>query len=173
MKLSYTVLEQTFSTADTDRLEEDLVAGAVKVLAQGFGVAEKSILYLLQNGWSQSLQDSFAGPRAKAIKDGEDEDSVNEVILGAVKKRVDSIRDGLLTAGSGHGRDPIRSVGLQMLQDHLARKGKAVPKDKTKRAEMLDAWINQKRPEIEAEIARRRKAKLEEADIDDLDFSDL
>lgn len=168
MKLSYTVLSTTFATADTDRLEDqEVLTGAVRVLANGFNIAEKSVWYLLQNGWSQSLQDSFAGPRAKAIKDGEDKDIVNEVILSSIEKRVTAIRDGML-ASSGGGRDPIRSVGLQMLQEFVRSKGKTLPKDKVKKAEMLDKWIAVKRIEIEAEIARRRKMKGPEVELDDL-----
>src|SRR5881394_2570940 len=88
MRLSYTYAEEAFASNELDESDE-LTRGGIKVLAQGLGVAEKSIHYLLQNGWSQSIQDAFAGPRAKALKDGlgADSNAMKDIILAAASKR--------------------------------------------------------------------------------------
>ena len=72
MRLSYTYLEEAFASNELDESDE-LTLGAIKVLAQGLGVAEKSIHYLLQNGWSQSIQDAFAAWRAIVLQPNIDE----------------------------------------------------------------------------------------------------
>lgn len=136
---------------------------------------KEAMAYLLQNGWSQSLQDSFAGPRAKAINDGEDETTVNALIQSCIEKRCDNILAGKLTAGTGGGRDPIRSVAKQML-DATTRQvdhnnfGKKLPKDKTKLKALLDRFVEKHLDEIKAEIAERRKNKTtEEIDLEWMD----
>ena len=174
MKLSYTYKSSVFSTRDTDSLkkeDQEALAYCVEILAKIYGVHPKSIYYLLQNGWSQSLQDSYAGARAKAVKDGESEGVIDEVVLSSIEKRIKGLVEGLLSASGGGGRDPIKSVGLQMLQSFAAERGKTVPSDKEKRAKMLEAYIKQNREKIEAEIARRRSVKGDELDLDDLEVA--
>ena len=172
MKLSYTYDSNVFATADTDRYkkkeEQEALTLCLQTLADALGINIKSVGYLLQNGWSQSLQDSYAGPRAKAIKDGESESRVLEVILACLQKRTKAIRDGALSATPGGGRDPIKSVGLQMLESFVASKNKSMPRDKDKRAALLDSYIKQNRAAIDAEIAKRKAAKGAEITIDDL-----
>ena len=166
MKLTYAQLGQTFETKDCS--EDDLVRGAVKVLADGFGLHEQSIHYLLQNGWSQSLQDSFAGPRAKAIKDREDEATIEEVVLSSIAKRVESIKAGLLSASGSNGRDPIKTVAKDLLQKKADSLGKRLPKDKNALAKLIDTYIATSRPTIDAEIRKRRLFGQDEVSLDDI-----
>lgn len=173
MKLTYAQLGQTFETADSDQLAtqpgyEGVVDGAVKALAIGLGLHEKSIHYLLQNGWSQSLQDSFAGPRAKAKADKEDDAVVEEIILSSIAKRVESIKAGLLSASGSNGRDPIKTVAKDLLQKKAESLGKRLPKDKDKLAKLVDVYIAANRQSIDAEIRKRRISGQDEVSLDDI-----
>jgi len=170
MKLSYTWNNQTYSTADSDRFDpeqKEAVETAVSVLGTTFKIHPKSIWYLLQYGWSQSLQDAYAQTRAKAIKDGE---NIEDAVLASLEKRVRSIRDGLLSASGGGGRDPVRSVGLAMLKAHVQSKNRSLPKDKDKLKVMLDKFIELNREKIDQEIASRKRNNGPEADLDDLEM---
>lgn len=179
MKLTYAQLGQVFETRDSDQLalnevhgptdqDQDAIKGAVKVLATAFGLHEKSIHYLLQNGWSQSLQDSFAGPRAKAIKDREDEATIEAVILSSIAKRVESIKAGLLSASGSNGRDPIKTVAKDLLQKKADSLDKRLPKDKNALAKLIDSYISANRPAIDAEIRKRRLSGQDEVSLDDI-----
>src|SRR5215471_7214353 len=163
MKLSYTLNNVVYASADSDRLTKDgqqeALNTAIEVLAIALNVHVKTIGYLLQNGWSQSLQDSYAGPRAKAKSDGADDDELLEIMHGSIEKRIKAMKEGLLSATAGGGRDPIRTVGLRLLESHVAERGKVLPKDKKKRQALLDLYIKQNREKIEAEIAKRKEAK--------------
>ena len=170
MKLSYTWNNQTYSTADSDRFDpeqKEAVETAVSVLGTTFKIHPKSIWYLLQYGWSQSLQDAYAQTRAKAIKDGE---NIEDAVLASLEKRVRSIRDGLLSASGGGGRDPVRSVGLAMLKAHVQSKNRSLPKDKDKLKALLDKFIELDFDKINAEIALRKRTSGPEADLDDLEM---
>lgn len=166
MKLSFTVLDETFETEDCD-LENELIQGSALTLGQSLGIAPKSIWYLLHMGWTQSIQDSYAGPRAKAKREGEDYEAA---MLASASKRMNAIKDGLMSIDASGGRDPIRSVGLQMLEAHVASKGRAMPSKKEAKEAMLNKWIATRKDEIEAEIRRRRsfKAQSSEATLDDI-----
>ncbi len=168
MKLTYAQLGQTFETFGPENYEPDLVNGAIKVLSSALGLHEKSIHYLLQNGWSQSLQDSFAGPRAKAIKDREDESTIEEVVLASIAKRVESIKAGLLSASGSNGRDPIKTVAKDLLQKKAESLGKRLPKDKDVLAKLIDSYIATNRQSIDAEIRKRRLSGQEEVDLSDI-----
>jgi hypothetical protein len=176
MKLTYAQLGLTFDTLDTTRWPEkdgangsdqQTLRGAVDVVGNALGLPAKSIWYLLQNGWSQSLQDSFAGPRAKAIKDGEDESTIEAVIHAAIAKRVESIMAGLLSSGS-NGRDPIRTIAKDLLQKKADSLGKRLPKDKDKLAKLIDSYIAANRLSIDNEIRRRRSSQGNEVDLSDI-----
>jgi hypothetical protein len=151
-----------------ERFDEQAIEVAVKALAFHLCVAESSIHYLLQNGWSQSLQDSFAGPRAKALKDGEDETTVEAVIDAAIAKRVKSIVDGTIEAGKTKGRDPIRSTAKAMLSVKAAAANKVLPKGE-KLEELVTKWLEVEAnlDAVKAEIAARRK-KGDEVTLEDL-----
>ena len=170
MKLSYTWNKQSYSTADSDRFDseqKEAVETAVSVLGTTLKVHPKSIWYLLQYGWSQSLQDAYAQTRAKAIKDNE---NIEDAVLASLEKRVRSIRDGLLSASGGGGRDPVRSTGLAMLKSFVQSKGRSLPKDKDKLKVMLDKFIELNREKIDQEIASRKRNNGPEADLDDLEM---
>ena len=176
MKLSYTYDEHTYSTRDTDLYNDQATfRGAIKVLAEAFGIHEKSVLYLAQNGWSQSLQDSYAQARSKKRKDLKlsredvDTESVKETCHASIAKRIQGIHEGLLSATGSGGRDPIKSIGLQLLHAWAESKGKSLPKDADKKAKLLEKFVELNRAEIDAEIVRRRKIKGPEVDLDDLE----
>jgi hypothetical protein len=179
MKLSYTWGEQEYALANfaepLNEKQEHALTRGVETIGAYLGVPSKSVWYLLQNGFSQSLQDAFAAVRAKALKGDKDNapieaDSPEMAVLvhGAIGKRMHSIVNGLMAAAPGGGRDPLRAVGLTMLEAHLAAKGKKLPKDKDARKLMLDRWIESTRPAIETEIRRRRAEETTEATLDDL-----
>lgn len=167
MKLAYKQGGQEYCTQDTSRLEAEdlqLLRGAELAIAASLAIPVKSVWYLLQNGWSQSLQDSFAGPRAKALKGDKDNpaidadsDEMQDLISAAIFKRVKAIQDGALSPTPGGGRDPIRTVALSMLQAFAASKGKKLPKDKDKRKAMLDTYISSNKAAIETEMRARRQ----------------
>lgn len=161
-KLTYTLDGVDYASADPAKFADQAVlSGAVKAIAMAVGVAETSVAYLLQNGWSQSIQDSFAGPRAQAIKDKEEPETVQAVVVAAIQKRVKAIVEGTVKARAG--RDPVRSVGLDMLEKYAKTEGFSLPKDKDELSALLDAYIDQHREKISKEIDKRRveKAKLD------------
>jgi len=144
---------------------ETVFNGAVNALGVAYGIAPSSIGYLLNNGWKQSLADSYAGPRAKAIKEGDDDDSIAALIESCVAKRIKSIREGMV-ASSG-GRDPIISVAKDLLAKKAESLGKALPKgdDLDK---LLEKWVPAHMDEIKAEIAKRRLSKIDTVSIDEM-----
>jgi hypothetical protein len=179
MKLSYTWGNQEYALANfkepLDEKQQKAVARGAETVAAYLGIPVKSVWYLLQNGWSQSLQDSFAGPRAKALKGDDDNaaiaadsEEMQNIIHASISKRVKSILEGTLAATPGGGRDPMRTVGFAMLVAHLETKNKKPPKDKDARKLMLDRWIEMNKAAIETEIKRRREADTSEASLDDL-----
>jgi len=133
----------------------------------------ESILYLLQYGWNQSLNDAHAGPGAKQRKEellgSGDPDSPTVVALRhtCVEKRIASILAGELSAGHGGGRDPLRSVAVLVLQARAAAKGKTLPKGESLKALVDSLLASEKgRADVMAEIAKRREmAELDVTDI--------
>ena len=166
MKLSYQLGETVYASKDSDKIDQEAFAAALEVMGKAFGIADKSVTYLLQYGWSQSLQDAYAGPRAKAIKDGESDATVEATMAAAISKRRKAIIEGEVSIGAG--RDPVKTVGAQMAAEFVRSKGKVLPKDKDARASFIDKWIELNRAQVDAEIKRRKSAKGPEVSLDDL-----
>src|SRR5262245_36386811 len=174
MKLNYNWNSKTFSTSAVynEQLDEDVLRGAVMAIGVHLGIPERSVLYLRQNGWAQSLQDAYAGPRAKAIKDKESEDTINSVIEGSIRKRMDNIFIGM-DANVHAGRDPVRSAAKRLVTLAVEKLGKSLPKDKDKLANLIDRYIEAHRDEVNAEVRRMREDRnKEEVSLDDLTFTE-
>lgn len=171
MQLSFQKLGTTFaldSIVDGTVVTEDVLNGAVKVLALHLGVVESSIEYLLQYGLSQSLQDCVAG-RAKAVgdeykaqcaKDGKAPDDAELVALttadlvGTMNKRLDAIKAG--TVGARTTRDQLYSIALEYVKAAAKRQNIAM---KTEQAEDLAnkfLAVPEKRAIAQAEYDRRK-----------------
>lgn len=134
------------------------------------GVSQKTLEYLLQYGWAQSLQDSIAG-REKKVRDeyaakianGEtfEADEIDAAVAaeidGLLMKRADGILSGTLRErGVGEQRDPLRSVATEMVKAALKAMGKKVTKEKM--AELVNGMLSDdtKRAKVQAELDRRR-----------------
>lgn len=148
-------------------LNQEIFDQGIKALALVYQVPESSIGYLLNNGWKQSLQDAYAGPRAKAVNDKESEEVIAAVIETSVKKRIDSIKKGMV-ASSG-GRDPVISVAKYLLGVKAESMGKKLPKDKDELDKLVQAWVPKHMDEIKAEIAKRKAQKGPEVTLEDFD----
>lgn len=119
-----------------------------------------SVAYLLQYGFNQSLQDCIAG-RAKAVRAervaaGDDADAIELAIMadieGKLGKRVDAIKNG--TMGLPTTRDPVATLGKEIVENHLRAQGKKVSKEKL--AELVATYVEKSRPQLVAELARRK-----------------
>jgi hypothetical protein len=133
-----------------------------------------AIAYLLQYGFSQSLQDSIAG-RAKAVveellppiaerKPGfvvptqEQIDAVvAEDIEGQLNKRLDAIKAGnVATRGTSVARDPAAGIVRELLVAWAKAKGGKLPKaDSDEYKALADKMRAAKADWIKAELARR------------------
>lgn len=158
MRLSYTHTVAGELTLDTETLPQ------------------AALDYLLQYGFSQSLQDSIAG-RAKAVREevlkdnpeaseADIKEAVDNELTGALLKRLDAIKAGeVATRGSGTPRDPAAGIVREMLQAIAKKQGKKLPKaDSPEYAAMAAKVRAAKATEIAAELERRRNA------VDDLDI---
>lgn len=138
---------------------------------------ESAISYLLQYGFSQSLQDSIAG-RAKAVREellkadpatspGVIDAAIADDIQGALLKRLDAIEKGeVATRGSGTPRDPASGIVRELLVAYAKSKGMKLPKaDSDEYAALATKMRAAKAEYITAELARRASA-VEELDID-------
>jgi hypothetical protein len=128
-----------------------------------------AIDYLLQNGFSQSLQDAFVGPAAKAKKEGEGQTTIDALIVASIEKRHDAILAGTVGARVGLGRDPVRTVAKEMLEAWAKANGFKLPKEKDKLAPLIDKWLSKHQAEVIAEVEARKATKLQEIDADDLE----
>jgi len=121
-------------------------------------MSAETIAYLLQYGWSQSLQDSVAG-RAKAVREevtGKDpllsEAGILEAIrqdeVGTMQKRMDAILANTIGARVGMARDPleveVRRLGRIELSAAAKKAQKKLPK-KEAYNEMLGRFIEANR----------------------------
>lgn len=146
---------------------EEFIQASIQTIAKAYGIAQNSVHYLLEYGLKQSLQDSCAGPAKKAKDDGEDADTVLDVINACIDKRLQAIKDGKVQST---GRDPIVSTAKYMVETLLERKGVAVT-GKVK-AKLIKDLIRDHMDMIKEEIAQRaavkRALKKTEVDISDL-----
>lgn len=118
--------------------------------------------YLLQYGFNQSLQDCIAGVakavRAERVEAGDDEEAIEAAIEAAIEgklsKRVDSLVAG--TMGLPTTRDPLATLAKEIVTQHLAAKGAKVSKEKL--AELVATYLAKSRPQLEAELERRKSA---------------
>lgn len=114
--------------------------------------AQKTIDYLLQYGFSQSMQDSYAGPRAKAaaaVKEGKaTEADVAEAVKTALDARFAAIVAATVgTRGpSGPKASPFDREFYAVAKADLARrakaKGKSLPKTKEGILELIEKAKN-------------------------------
>lgn len=133
-----------------------------------------AIAYLLQYGFSQSMQDCIAG-LAKAKKAELEEtddfksgkltpdgvaDEVTLAIMAQLEKRMTAIREGTIgIRAPGVAKDPLSSLAREQVRAALAKKGVKVEKDKL--AELVAAHVEKNRAKLEAELARRAEEAVE------------
>jgi len=154
----------------------------VEYSAEVESLPEKSVAYLLQYGFSQSLQDAIAGD-AKAISEkmkaeandaGNPAPSADEIetaikagVAEALSDRVKAIVDGTVGDRAGFVRDPFgtmcRTIALQWLRDGLKAANAKMPDTKTdagkaKLKELVEGVLSRNREKIEKEAHRRMKA---------------
>jgi hypothetical protein len=182
--------DYSFVGSTNDVVTEEVVNGAVKALSQHFGIAESSVPYLLQYGFSQSMQDSIAGA-AKVVAtdlaeqakkagkpmptDAEITAATEEHVAGLLGKRWDSLVSGDIGTRVPTQRDPVLALAREEIWNILRRpenaeKAKAIRAlDKearnakiTKLAEDYKAKYNDK---LVAEVARRKQNDTGEIDI--------
>ena len=136
--------------------------------------------YLLQYGFSQSLQDSIAG-RAKAVREEmlarpenapadwtppsetEIAEMVSDDAHGTLLKRLDAIRNGsVATRGPAAPRDETAGIVREILLSIAKAKGVKLPKaDSEEYAKMAGRVREAKAEYIAAELERRKNAVAE------------
>lgn len=134
---------------------------------------EKSIEYLLQYGWAQSLQDSIAGAAKRAREDylalakeaGETPtesdiaETVAQAVEGLLSKRADSIQAGNVGVRVGQPRDPFaamcKRIATSMLRQGFKAANMKWPKDQDKVNELVAKVLVDHKDKIEAEATRR------------------
>jgi hypothetical protein len=137
-----------------------------------FGTDVRSIPYLLQNGFAQSLQDSVAQPKAKCraelklAKGMPDTAEVIAVMHGSATKRLDKIIAGELTASEGGGRDAMRACARSIITEKLNKlNAKLSKEDFDARVEELLAT----KPEmVRDEMVKRANHATKSISIDDI-----
>jgi hypothetical protein len=153
----------------------------------------KSIEYLLQYGWSQSLQDCIAG-NAKAVRvdlterataagkkvsEAEIEAAIAQDLDGALMKRSASIVAGTMDERAGVQRDPLetmkRQMAVAMVRAAFKAKNAKLPDNKTeagrkKWREIVDATLAKHSAEItkKAQRALKEAKELPTVNLDDL-----
>lgn len=147
-----------------------------------FGIDASAFDYLLQYGWSKSLQDSIAGRELKVRNEFRDQaangvrdwapDEINAAVESdldaAILKRVDAIRNGTIRErGQAEPKDPLRVIAREMLFVAVKKAGKALPKEKEKVAELVTKFLAKYRDTVQAEYDRRRS--IVETELTDLD----
>jgi len=149
----------------------------------------KSVAYLLQYGYAQSMQDAIAGD-AKRIREklvteaaeagnpaptaDEIEAAIKSGIGEALGERHKAILDGTVGDRVGAVRDPFgtmcKTIALQMLREALKAANAKMPDVKTetgkaKLAEMVEAVISRNKDAVEKE-AKRRLAPVKGVTVD-------
>lgn len=134
----------------TDQDFESVMA----TLAKGFGVAGNVPEYLLQNGFSQAMQDSVAGK----VNNDEGPAKLAEYLNGKFKKIVD---------GDIHSRGPRVDEATKFAREVLASKFKDLDKDQFNAK--VAAFVEKNKAKIEKELAAR-KASLAAFEVDESDL---
>ena len=153
----------------------------VDYLAHVDKLPPKSIEYLLQYGFAQSMQDAIAGDakriEAKLVDEakeaGNPPPTADEIkaavqvgLEEALSERHQAILEGTVGDRVGAVRDPFgtmcKTIALQMLRDAMKAANAKMPDVKTdqgkqKLAEMVNAVIERNRAAIEKEAHRRLK----------------
>ena len=155
---------------------------ALSTIAEAYGFHHSlTVLYLLQNGFSQQA-DVYANERAEMRKKAGlgkghvDTPAIKAKVEELRKKRLDALLAGTMTPNYGEGRDPIKTVAREMLEDFLLAKGKpGLSKDKAKadaNNKMIEIYLGAHRELVEKEMARRAatKAKVSTATEADADW---
>jgi len=128
--------------------------------------------YLAQNGFFQSLNDAHAGPGAKARSDlklkKEDADTPEVIAAreGAILKRLDKITMGLMTAGHGGARDPLRATARLMIKSYAERENIKFSKDQFD--DLVQQMLDKRPDDVKAEFLKRRAAQSKEVSIDQI-----
>jgi len=137
----------------------------------------ESLSYLLQYGFSQSLQDSIAGAEkavrqeykeqadaaGETVDEAEVAEAVKQDIDGTLQKRVDAILAGTVGTRVPQQRDPFAAM-CKRIATEMARKGfKAAnikwPKDRAD--EVVGKVLEKHKAAIEAEAKKRLDAQSE------------
>lgn len=138
-----------------------------------------AIAYLLQYGFSQSLQDSIAG-RAKAVEqelrnpdpkpqgwvllpDDQITNAIASDIEGTLNKRLDAIVAGnVATRGPGTARDPAAGIVRELLVAWAKGKDKKLPKaDSDEYKALAEKMRTAKADYIKAELERRATVDID------------
>lgn len=141
-------------------------------------VDAKGVLYLIQNGWSQSMTDTATSARAKVLNDATAEwakanggaapnateratiaesnaDAIAEAEREALAKRLDAIMQGTIVAGQRGGGGPRKSPMEAYVWERATADAKATVRDRglkwPKETEAANAIV-------ERVLAKRRKA---------------
>lgn len=152
--------------------------------AESTALPETAIAYLLQYGFSQSLQDSIAG-RAKAVAEemlppvmdrkpdfvvptqAQIDAAVAADIDGQLGKRLDAIVAGTVaTRGPGAAKDPTSGIVRELLVAWAKGKDKKLPKADSDEYKALAAKMREAKADwIKAELERRATV-ADEIDIE-------
>lgn len=120
-------------------------------------LSPQSAQYLLQYGWTQSLQDSIAGLAKKVESENGD---VDQAIDGALLKRSDAILSGsIATKSVREERDPLRAIAIDMVRRAVAKK--VIKIDKEKLAELVNKLLETDRSKVENEMQRRKELEID------------
>ena len=122
-------------------------------LAKGFGVEANVPEYLLQNGFSQAMQDSIAG---KVLADG---GNLGEYLDAKFTK---------IKTGDLHSRGQRVDDVTKFAREFLVKKLKGLDKDAS--AALIAAFVEKNRDKIEMELASR-KARLVDFELSDADVT--
>lgn len=137
----------------------------------------KSIEYLLQYGFSQSLQDCIAG-REKKVKDelaekapdaADDEiaSAVASDISGTLQKRLDAIVAGTVGVRvAGEAKDPLLAVARDMIRKAIAKAGKKLDMKNEAHKAAFDKLVSDLLAEKRAVVEAEKKRRDEAADIE-------
>lgn len=157
-------------------------------------ITPEGIAYLLQYGFSQSLQDCVAG-RAKKVRDEYtkayetalaaserdgteepdpiDEDEVEAAVeadlQGAMGKRLDAIRDGsvAIRVHSGNeAKDPTSGIVRELLVAWAKSKGGKLPKADSEEYRALAGKMRELKADYIATELERRRSAVAELDIE-------
>jgi hypothetical protein len=158
MKVTYTRNEKTYE------IDTDQVVGG--------------LAYLLQYGFSQSLQDSIAG-RAKSVReemtDAKDKPAgwtvpseaviaaaIDADIDGMLQKRSAAILAGTVAVRTSEPKDPWAGIIREILVKSAAKQGKKLPKaDSDEYKALVEKVRTSKADWITKELARRAKMDMD------------